>query len=524
MRARSFIAATSACALAFLLAACAETIEREPTAVVVAIEAEPMVRAAIDSVYVEIASGSSKSDLETRAQERFDVSDGARWPLTLTLLPKSGGTDTFRIWVRAQNGRQDVSELRVISGFAPQRVLLLEVLLPDECIGFLRCDDDQTCMVDEDEGVALCGDANVAVASLVPFTDDEIERLRSDAGAPGPGPGKEDSGVPNDGGEEPAPDGGDQTEPDGGVVPNDPERCDDGDDDDGDGDVDCADDDCDARYTCSPAGDDLAILLTDTSESCPSGFEDLGVVSNDLIPGSGCGGCGCTTTQASGACLAPIYFFGSNEECNAAGADSAGTFVGYASSSACGNPIGPEENVASPFGWRVGQIVPQSAASCGATGEAQLTPARWRRERKLCRATGAVPTGGGCDEGFACVPRVETESGARCALLPEGEECVGGSGDDWYEGLRDERRCGACSCATQGGSCAAATARLGSDYVCDVGSPELAGEGERQCFGGSSIYYPPADVLGAPSAASCTAGSTTNGTIELLGGHRICCQ
>jgi hypothetical protein len=107
--------------------------------------------------------------------------------------------------------------------------------------------------------------------------------------------------------------------------------------------------------------------------------------------------------------------------------------------------------------------------------------------------------------------------------LPAGQACLGGNGDDWYEGFDDKRNCAGCSCATQGGSCNGATARLGSDYVCDVNSPQLAAEGERQCFGGSSIYYPPADVIGEPTAATCSASSSANGRIDLLRGHRICC-
>jgi len=503
-----------------LLASCDKTKEREPTAVVVAIEAERMVRASIDSVYVEIASGPSRDQLDTRATERFDLSDGGRWPLTLTLLPKTAGTNAFRIWVRAQRDGEDVSELRVISGFAAQRVMLLEVLLPDECIGFLSCGEDETCFVDN-EGVTLCDDASVAVAALVPFTEEEIERILSDAGPDEPVPDSSmsmpDSGEPIPDSGEPMPDSGPGPEPDAGPGS---ERCDNGDDDDRDGDIDCADDDCNTGYSCVPQGDELAIMLTDIDEACPSGFEEELEVSNELIFDTRCSGCGCTAQQASD-CRAPVFFFDSVDACNAAGADSAGTFVGYAVA-ACGQPIGDQEDLASPFGWRIGDIEATSPASCNASGSPQLDEPEWRRTRKLCRATRDVALGGGCDDGYACAPRVETDTGSRCAVLASGQACLGGIGQEWYESFRDNRSCAACSCSLQGGTCDAATARLGSDYLCDVSSPHAAGEGERQCFA-SSVYYPPADLSGGPSTATCTSTASTLGTVELLGGHRVCC-
>lgn len=501
------------------LASCGKTQVRSPTAVVVAIEAESMVRAAIDSVRVEIASGPSRDELDTTAQELFDLRDDARWPLTLTLLPKTQGTNVFRIWVRAQHDGRDVSEVRVISGFAPSRVLLLEVLLPDECIGFLGCTDEQTCAVDE-QGVVLCDDADVPVAALVPFTKKESDRLRgqSDAGEP------EDASAPEDGGEplpdagEPLPDGGEPPPPDAGPTQ---ERCDNGDDDDGDGDVDCADDDCNAGFECVPDGDELAIMLTDVDEACPAGFGESAEVSSDLSFMQRCSGCSCTIEQGSG-CTAPIYFFDSVDACNAAGADSAGILVVNATAT-CPQPVGEDNGVASPFGWRVGNITTITPARCAPSGTARLDEPQWRRTRKLCRATGNLRSGGGCDDGYLCMPRVETETGSRCALMAAGEACLGGSGQDWYEGFSDGRRCASCGCDVQGGTCDGATARLGSDYECDAFSAHTAGEGERQCFE-SSVYYPPADLLGEPSTASCSTSSSTIGTVELLGGQRVCCD
>jgi len=516
-----------ACALGSLLMGCDPTETVPVTAVVVAIDAEPMVRSMIDEVRVEIASGPDFNSLERRTEERFDISRDTRLPLTLALVPKSSTANVFRVWVRGLRNDQAVSELRALSGFAPQRAVLLELLLTDACIGMLSCEEDETCVATDT--ATICGDAEIDVVSLLPFDQDEIDRLR-DASVPGLDGGEDGGHAVDDAGDLDA--STDASDPDGagpitdsstpmtdtGVVqdadpPPLPEDCENGDDDDEDGDIDCADSECGPDYICVPDGDELAVMLDDVNDSCPAGYALEETLGSDLQYPRTCSGCACSVAQASG-CQAPVYFFSSASECADPG--SLGTLVGTATSAPCSGTAIRDGFLS---GWRVGDIVPVTPPSCSVHGALEIGTASFANTRKVCRAAEPpAARGGGCDTGFACVPR--EDSGTQCGLYAPGAECPDPDSLDWYPDFEDRRTC-SCNCQVQGGSCDAARVRMGNDWAC-IDQSNVT-ENTRVCFG-STGYSPPVWVLDGPTSASCSASSNLGGSVVPVGvGYRICC-
>lgn len=135
---------------------------------------------------------------------------------------------------------------------------------------------------------------------------------------------------------------------------------------------------------------------------------------------------------------------------------------------------------------------------------------------KLCVA--AAPKRGGCDAGYACLPKVST--GRLCAQR-ELAVCPSPSKlEIWARDFADERTCGACGCAAQGGSCGDLVVNLGHDYSCGLIDGTLR-DGGKSCM--LSTYSPPAWFEGKPKDPTCTAGAQVSGSVKPSSPIEMCC-
>jgi hypothetical protein len=136
---------------------------------------------------------------------------------------------------------------------------------------------------------------------------------------------------------------------------------------------------------------------------------------------------------------------------------------------------------------------------------------------KLCTASSV---GGGCQQGFMCVPRM---SGAKlCGEKSNSGICPSSSiPETWQRGVNDRRSCGGCSCSALGGDCNSVTVQLGHDWSCNQIDSSLHG-GEKSC--GVSTYMPPAILAGLPTDPTCNATAPENGTLTASAPLDLCCS
>jgi hypothetical protein len=169
------------------LAGC--VVERPNTQVMVTVDAEPGVRSMSERLIVRVwgaAAGETSIPLEGVDEFPFAVGrDG--WPRTIALAPdQRDASRRYRVEASAYDianpSPTDVplATVRAISGYAEGQTLWLRIVLLDDCIGVIDCEDpDRSC---SDEG--QCVDARRPVAALPVFPDDAGTAPRPDGSVP----------------------------------------------------------------------------------------------------------------------------------------------------------------------------------------------------------------------------------------------------------------------------------------------------------------------------------------------------
>jgi hypothetical protein len=293
--------------LASLLAFAASCkFEREvipATQLVVDIDAEPSVRARLDSVQVFVAGARHRDNLEERTRV-FDASiqpgsapESPQFPVRVVLTPEAGDARrVFELTATALDlsGAQ-VAQARVITGYVSHQIRWVRLVLEDDCIG-VTCDDLETCEV------GGCKIAFVDPRDLPLLPGRTVEAGVIDAGEAGPPP--PDTGV--DAGPDAGADGGIDSGVDSGPVEDPCLRVDHG--------------GCDPLVVCQ------TIDGVPTCGQCPNGFVDVngnGSRCEDIdecnLPDKG--GCDaahgrCTNTAGSHDCSCEAGYNGDGRECS----------------------------------------------------------------------------------------------------------------------------------------------------------------------------------------------------------------
>ena len=501
----------------FLAFAGCKSAELEPrTEVLLQIDAERLVKLSADHMTVEIASGATGGALAAAAPEEFDLAtDEFNWPASIALLAKPGHENhIFDVSIHIEANGKRLARSRVKSSFIRHQTLLLKTLLYGECLGFTECSDAQTCVAPT--GKARCDSADVDPNTLPQYNTDAAagqSAAQSGAGAGaatgasgmsgGAGRGGRGAGVSGsqDAGAQDAamPVGGGPA----GCQKTGAEQCDNSLDDDCNGDIDCADAACTNRQ-CVPGGMLMGVLVPESS-ACPSGFEKGEQLLHRGLVDAGCGGCTCQPVQTS--CTPKAYFYGTSTECTSdVPPFHAGTLVTspIPEQSGCSStPAGASIGMSTPAGWRV--QVTQSPAMCEVNGAARPLTPTWSTTMKLCVTAGQR---NGCEPGFACVPKVS--SGQLCTKREMAECPAPTSLQIWQSDYVDERSCGSCRCAAEGGSCSGLRVSLAR-------SSTVGGTGGTGGFGGTGGLVG-ASGTGATGATLAVGGSGGTTTLPPMGG------
>jgi hypothetical protein len=524
--------------LALVLAVAGAACAPERTMIVVRVESDLAVPAAMDSVRIVVShAGKPLQSLP------FSLKPGAnRLPLDVGLLSPSGGGDDVEVEVRGSLGSTFVVAQDAVTSFVEGRSVVLEMFLAAECVSFDCHDPNKTCTRGE-----VCVDKNRRGPTLPPF-DPNAPNGPSDAGARDGGtagavePG--DALAPPDGAggaggsavdaKEDRADGagggaaggaveaGPEIAP--GCVPK-VEDCYNGDDDDCDGLPDCADPDCAPMTMCVPRPSGAVGTTVPVAQLCPKGFaaqNNLGTNFGLTIDGGGtaCGGCQCGASVTT--CKATLTTYTSTADCQAATNGKVVTTIDSTSTVAC--PV-PDTSTANVFGaglsaWSVG------ASACAASGAPVRPTARFATSTSFCPAANILegsPTG--CPAGQVCMRRPAT--GAACVLLADASACPAGTTASGVllAGIQDGRTCGACACELAGASCDGLVLQMGSDYSCGLDTADIHG-GARTCTttqATSGVYTPGYHLAGTPTNGTCKPVSTLSGTLTGTGSRTLCC-
>ncbi len=158
-----------ACFAVSITAGCSkETVAR--TQVMVVVDAEPGVRAETSGLQIVVKGGTD----ETALTESYNhtIPDGSAedlvWPWKIAVVPAQGDPErVFEVEVTALDaGGGGIARVRAISGFLPNKTLMLTLKFDDACLGKLDdCGATQTCSAGE------CEDAHVDVGTLPPYGD-----------------------------------------------------------------------------------------------------------------------------------------------------------------------------------------------------------------------------------------------------------------------------------------------------------------------------------------------------------------
>lgn len=278
---------------------------------------------------------------------------------------------------------------------------------------------------------------------------------------------------------------------------------------------------------CQPAecvaGGALGLVIPE-AERCPAG---LGLLLGRNLSAPACTGCLCG--RAPAVCRGTLYAWPTDfeppyenfQQCQAAPAGTGGTGVEIKTGQPCDTIFAHPIAFESPSGFRMGPLS-IDLGPCAPRGRPAPPPAAFQEHVWFCPVP-ARPAG--CAEGSHCL----RAAGPRpCLLLDGGATCPAGTvprGGDWFEGIDDQRRCGACTCGPPGGgSCARVHAQIGNDIMCDRPNQIELDPGEKVCLQGLNAPYAPGVILtGEPTKGTCAPAVETLGTAQGKGRHTICC-
>jgi hypothetical protein len=526
-------------ALCMLAPGCKSDQLRARTEVLLKIDADSQIRAQADTLTVELASGAPGADaLTPAAPETFHLDDPSfQWPASLALIAEANHEGyVFEATITAEANGMALTRGRVRSAFLRGKTLLLSTSLFGVCIGKFDCGPDETCV--SAGARPQCVPAHVdetQLSTFVPNAGAGAAGSGADASAPNdagmtatPDSGSglvdsstsSDTGPPREAGLDAAQDGAIDSGPanDGAIdapscVPKGAEQCWNGMDDDCNGQTDCADAACKPGASCAPAGSSVGVLVP-VATPCPQGFDSGEMTLHQGLTDNGCSGCSCQTTPTQ--CAPRVYYYSNASLCNldVTMPFSGGTLLNTIPTYTCSSsPIGSSQGMDTPVAWRVTMGV--AVGTCNAGGAATPLPPTWSTSMKLCTT---LSSGGGCDAGFVCVPKV---SGAKACAQKSAVSCPASAPQEtWERSFKDNRSCGNCTCTTSGGDCNNVQVQLGHDWSCGSIDGSLHG-GEKSCS--ISTYAPPAILAGLPTNATCMASALVNGALAATSPLDLCC-
>lgn len=337
-----------------------------------------------------------------------------------------------------------------------------------------------------------------------------------------------------------------------------PEDCTNGVDDDADGNVDCADPKC-TTYTCVPeipAGWSGYFALYDGAPAgdpgCPADFPSTttpAFLGNDGLtaPPAECA-CECSAPAWQGcAALDTITISTGDAPCGMAtyctgamdvpaGWD--GTCFGTTFYAGGQLTCGPDVVQIGNCGTNTGDPCNVSVRATGVAavnGSCQAMPTAnnpdliWDRFGRAC---GDAPTtGGGCNVGQTCLPRMEApyESGV-CVMMAGDNACPPGAFTEkhvFYDDVMDTRACTDCSCGTATGGTCPTTVNIYSDTADNTCISLVASFQAGTCadvMGNPTLSNREAIPGAGPTGGSCIpSASTPTGTVMPTNPTTFCC-
>ena len=255
--------------------------------------------------------------------------------------------------------------------------------------------------------------------------------------------------------------------------------------------------------TCVAGPEGAVGMVVGAGESCPAG---AGLLLGSGLQAPACAGCTCA--RAPTACRGTLYAWqtGKFEECVAAPVGTGGSGMEIETNQACFTIYADDPTLDFPSGFRLSPLAIKYGP-CAPTGAAAAPPASFQDQLRFC--PGAVRPS--------------------FLLLEEGAACPAGTvqrGGVWFEGLEDQRRCGACTCgAPEGGSCAGVHAQIGDDTECDRPNQIDLEPEKKVCLQGfvDAPYAPGIILAGQPTKGRCAAATETTGEARGTAGHVLCC-
>lgn len=336
-----------------------------------------------------------------------------------------------------------------------------------------------------------------------------------------------------------------------------PENCTNGVDDDADGNADCADPKCNT-YTCVPeipAGWSGYFALYDGlpagDPGCPADFPSTttpAFLGNDgLTAMDATCACECEPPTWQGcAPLDSVVMETADTACGQASFCSGDLAIPAAWDGTCfgtnfyqGGQLtcGPDVVMTMSCAQNTGDPCNVSVRATGVAalnGSCQATPTVTKPDlvwERFGRACGDAPTtGGGCNVGQVCLPRMETpyESGV-CIMMAGDNACPAGAFTEkhvFFDDVMDTRDCTACTCGVASGGSCPTTINIYSDTA--PGCMNLiASFPAGECFdlvGNPTIAARAATAPGAPTGGSCLPSTpAATGTVMPTSPTTFCC-
>jgi hypothetical protein len=134
---------------------------------------------------------------------------------------------------------------------------------------------------------------------------------------------------------------------------------------------------------------------------------------------------------------------------------------------------------------------------------------------KLCKAQTNTA---GCQSGQMCVAK---PNGGQVCIETSDKTCPHDTTPQtWNRDYDDSRRCGACTCSTNGGDCSAIAVELGSDWTCGSIDDTLH-DGQKNC---ALTATEPYAIMSGSSSISCTVAAPVLGSLEATSPLDLCCS
>jgi hypothetical protein len=285
---------------------------------------------------------------------------------------------------------------------------------------------------------------------------------------------------------------------------------------------------CDASFTCAPAlpaGWLGPVALWkgrggDEAPSCPEGYDSA----TDLhaLPSGAKASCSCHCVSQGETCVGQSSIeFRLDQYCQQAS-------CAIATGASCTLVDGcnsKEGSIRAPIGGTVG-------GTCVATPSAQLPPARWNQDARLCIPSQGGPSCGA--EGGQCLPTPRQPFGSplcvyRVALpgqsLPDCPAAYPNGREVLYDSFTDERTCAGCQCTGPDGGTCGGKVSIGSGDACVAELEYELGSGCVKYNLSARLSHVSVEPVLTPGACVVTVEPEPLGSVVPSGSaHLVCCR